>query len=554
MSEFKPFPYQQRDLEKILEKIPNTRKLLFQAMTGYGKTYTFCFISKHFVSIGEKILIMCHRQELIDQTIKSLVSIGISCQSITAKSSKVNPSVDAYVCMVETLHSRLRSGKINFPKIGIVIIDECHIGNFNKCFEYFSESKILGFTATPILLKRVKYYKCPRCKEESENANICCGSEMDEWSKPFSMSMIYDDIVVGAPINELIDFGQLVPEISFRKQYADLSNLKVDSKGEFTTDSQDKAFNNEDAVFNVVLNYEELCKGKKTMVFNSSTKTNKVVYEAFKEKGYNVKMYDSVNDSGMSRTDIVEWFDKHDDAILCNCGVYTTGFDNKEVQAIILNRATMSESLFLQIVGRGGRSSKKIFKQDFILIDGGDNLIRFKEWSDPSRDWEDIFWNGIGKPKAKKQDAIDVNSCPECGCMYPKRENPCPECGYEIPPPTKKDKEAMLSEDILEPIRKIPPPNGQKIYEYTISQGQGIHFAFKIMINCIVDMFIFYRVTRDKYISAKAKGELTKKIKKHIHPCYFVLIKKDEFKSDSNRTIQYLVSKCIEKLDVFYKV
>src|SRR5690606_12092001 len=269
-------------------------------------------------------------------------------------------------------------------------------------------------------------------------------------------------------------------------------------------------------------------------------------------KGYNVKLFDSVNDAGVSRKQLVKWFRDNDDAILCNINVFTAGFDCKEVEAVIINRATLSVSLYLQMVGRGGRSADKIYKDSFVFIDGGVNIAIFGEWCSNDSDWEDILWNGIGKPKQKKEDIEDVKDCEECGFLMPKTSIECPNCGNKIEESVKEQREVVISEQVLEPIRKIPPPNGKRIVEYTLSKGENAHFAFRILQNKILDMFIYYRVTKEKYEAVKRNGKLDAKIKKFVQQCYFSIINEPHFKNDSNRTMAYVINKCKEKIEKYY--
>lgn len=555
--EYKPYPYQQKVIDEVLEKFDDgKRKLLVQGSTGFGKTVVFSNLTKHYTDKNKKVLVLCHRIELVQQTIKTMEAIGLKVQSITPSTKRVNTFVDVYVAMIETINNRLKKNNFSLKNIDLVIADECHILIFDKVYGYFPNANILGMTATPVVYKKIKYYKCRFCNTEhyTELQPECCGFEADEWSKPFAMSSIYDDIVIGADIDELIEYGQLVPEIPYNIKAPDLSNLKIDNKtGDFSTKSLDETYGSNDAVFNVLLNYKEICKGKRTIIFNSSSRTNLLVYEQFKKDGLNVKLFDSVNATDVSRKQLIEWFENNDDAILCNVGIFTTGFDSKEVQAIIINRATLSLSLYLQMVGRGGRSSTKIFKDSFIFIDGGDNIDRFGDWSAKGRDWYGIFKDGIGKPKAKKTDIEDVQDCEECGFYFPKRETKCPNCETVVnPKETRVQSDVELSESVAMPIRAIPPPNSKIIVEYTNRMNEDIHFAFKIMRNRILDMFIYYRVTKDKYLSSKKSGEFNMKIGKIVRQCYFYFIKQDCFKGDTNRTLQYVIDKTIEKIDKYY--
>jgi superfamily II DNA or RNA helicase len=109
-------------------------------------------------------------------------------------------------------------------------------------------------------------------------------------------------------------------------------------------------FNNLASTENLMANYEEHCLGKKTMVFNSNIKSNEEAVKMFRLKGYNARGFDSKTKG--SRKDIVDWFKNTPNGILMSVGVFTTGFDCDDVEAIILNKATNSLSLYHQIVGR----------------------------------------------------------------------------------------------------------------------------------------------------------------------------------------------------------
>ena len=344
---------------------------------------------------------------------------------------------------------------------------------------------------------------------------------------------------------------RLVQEISFVKKYAKLDNLKTDNSGEYTNQSLDKAYSTDESLFNVVKNYEELCKGKKTIIFNNSTTTNRLVYEKFLNAGYNVRMYDSINSKGECRNELVNWFKNERDAILCNVSIFTTGFDVTDIEAIILNRATTSLSLFLQMVGRGVRVTDVIYKDNCILIDGGENIDRFQEFSDPTRDWKKIFFEGIGKDKPKKEDAEDVLFCDNCGDLIKKSDIECPHCGF-----IKEQKTIIktISDEVLVPIIKLPPPNGKKIIKYTISQGKDSNFAIRILIKQILELFQFYGVTRDLYYKTKTNGKLFEKVKELIDSCYFDIIFDKEIQSNNNRTKSYIENKVLNQLESKYEI
>lgn len=549
----KPFKYQEDGINEILDKFKTKQRVLYQLSTGGGKTFIFCFLTKKYIEhTNKKILILCHRTELINQTVASMTRIGVTCESVTSKTKELNHSSNCYVAMVETANNRLNKNPYFFKDIGLIIADECHLLVFDKVFSFFPFAKILGCTATPVVLKREQYTKCKFCSTTYNEITECCNHETMEFSKPYPLSNIYEDIVLGPKITELIEMDRLVKEISFVKDYANLKDAKTDSTGEFTKKSLDTIYSNEDAVFNVILNYEELCKGKKTIVFNNSSTTNLIVYNKFLEAGYNVRMFDSVNkEQSGNRKDLIKWFSETPDAILCNVSVFTTGFDVTDVEAIILNRATNSLSLFLQMVGRGVRVTDKIYKDSVILIDGGGNIDRHQEFSDPTRDWYKIFKHGIGKDKAKKEDAIDVKSCDSCGYLHSASLSECPECGFKI---ITKVKNKVEDDTVFKPIIKLPPPNGKKIVKYTISQKKDSNFAIQILIKQVLDLFQFYGVSKELYITTKKNGKLYTKIHNLVKSCYFDIIFNKEIQANNNRTIDYIKNKIINKLDKKYEI
>jgi len=133
--------------------------------------------------------------------------------------------------------------------------------------------------------------------------------------------------------------------------------------------------------------YTEKSLGKKTLIFNNGINTSLHVYESFRHAGYNIRHLDNTT-STEDRKDILNWFKKTPDAILTSVGILTTGFDEPTVESIILNRATKSLTLYFQMIGRGSR--RLPHKDNFTVIDLGNNALRFGLWDNPM-DWQHIF-------------------------------------------------------------------------------------------------------------------------------------------------------------------
>lgn len=545
------FPYQYRDMNKVIDAFEKYRKNIFQAITSYGKTYSFCTVAKYFLQKepNKKVLILCHKIELVEQAVEACVKMGMTTETITPSKKKINHNADVYIGMEKTVFNRLQKNKYFLKPLSLVIFDETHILYVAKHISFFNTEKVLGFTATPSLTGSDTFYRCDCCGRESDILEQCHNIEMIEWSKPRKLADYYDNIVIGASTKELIDLGRIVPDYTIPIK-TDLSDLKTDSSGDYTRDSLNKAFNNEKVVFNVVLQYELYCKGLKTMVFTSSTENNAKVLEQFLEKGYNAKLYDSVNDTDLGRKQIVDWFESEPDAILINTGIFTTGFSSNEVQAIIVNRATKSLALWVQINGRGARVSDKIYKDKFICIDLGGNMERFNTFSSDTIDWEKIFYNGLGKAKAKQEPIEAVIECSECGGLTSRRALECEVCGHER---GQKEKEVneILSNEIARPIDVPLPPNAQKIIEFVKRKEGDTNLAYKIFIEQVIMLFRFHQVTKELYESTKINGKFDAKIDKMCRSFYFPLLQSD-VPSNKNTKLDTFTEKVKRKIGGLY--
>ena len=474
----------------------------------------------------------------------TLRKIGVTCESVVSSKKKLQHSSDCYVAMVQTLKNRLKNDNDFLKDVGLIIIDEAHLLMHSEIFEYYPEAKILAVTATPTLLKKINFSKCSRCKTDYEKVQMCCGFETYEYTRKFTLSEIYEDIILGTSISELIYNNRLVRELTYEVGSLDRNTLSIDSKtGDFDTKDTDEYYGS----FDVVSNYEAIALGKKTLIFNSSAKTNLIAYNQFKEKGYdNVKLFDSVNDTE-NRKKVLEWFKNTPDAILLNVNCFTTGFDEPTLECVILNRATLSLSLFLQMVGRGGRRCDEIYKPHFILIDGGGNVAAHGKWSDEI-DWKAIFYGTNDKPKPKKEALDQTKECENCGFIHAKNALECPVCGFITPIVVR---ELSMSKEIAVLTDEIPKPDGIKIVRYVGSIGKDKNFAWIILINQIIDLFIFHRVTLGTYRKTEENGKFEHSMRNIIKQPYQI-IQGSELESGTMRTKAYIINKVKSKLEKHY--
>ncbi len=356
------YHYQKGAIDKIFkyfDEAPEDYHLLYQLPTGGGKTVIFSEMVRQYLKHHTKrVLIMTHRIELIKQTSRMLTEFGV-VNKVVSSTANLDDQMEykCFVAMVETLNNRLNEDKLDISDIGLVIIDEAHYNAFNKLFKFFEKSFILGVTATPL----------------SSNINL-------------PMKGNYDELIVGESISSLIEH-KFLARAELYSYNVGLTSLVVGSNGDYTVKSSDDLYTNNEMLSKLVSAYEEVSKGKKTLIFNNGINTSLYVYETFKAAGYSVAHLDN-NNSKKERRAILKWFKETPDAILTSVSILTTGFDEPSVESIILNRATRSLTLYYQMIGRGSRILND--KEKFTVIDLGNNYHRFGPWGS-DLDWYKIF-------------------------------------------------------------------------------------------------------------------------------------------------------------------
>lgn len=357
------YHYQKGAIQKIFhcfESAVDDYHLLYQLPTGGGKTVIFSeIVSQYLKTQNKKVLVMTHRIELCKQTSNVLSEFGVRNKVVDSKAKLDDQNeYDCFVAMVETLNNRLKDDKLDISDIGLVIIDEAHYNSFTKLFKFFEKSFILGVTATPL----------------SSNIEL-------------PMTDNYNELIVGESIESLIENNFLAKANMFSYNVG-LTSLVVGANGDYTVKSSEDLYTNNEMLSKLMDAYNERCMNKKTLIFNNGINTSLFVYDLFKRAGLPIAHLDNTT-TKKERSSILKWFKETPNAILTSVSILTTGFDEPSVEAIILNRATKSLTLYYQMIGRGSRIFKN--KNSFDVVDLGNNFHRFGPWGSTNLDWYRIF-------------------------------------------------------------------------------------------------------------------------------------------------------------------
>ena len=361
--------YQLHAVDQIRAAFKDTKRVVLCLPTGAGKTVVFSEIVRRVLEKGNKVAIITHRRELLSQA------------------GKLNR---CDILMVETLNNQIKRGVVNLADYDLLVIDEAHIGNFSKILEGFG-GFVIGATATPV-------------------------------SKP-PMAQRYGKLIDSVSISDLIEEGYLCTPKTYAMHPVDTSKL-ASRMGEFTAQSLNDAFNRPQVYDGVVHEFCRKWADKKAIVFCVNIEATKATWLQFMLKLGLERVYQVHSEQPTElRAKIMADFIASKDGILVNCGIATTGFDCPDIEVVVVNRATQSVALWLQMVGRGSRPAPN--KDAFTILDFGENVHRLGFWQEP-RDWGKAF---AGMENKKGQGVAPVKDCPCCGAVLYASARFCEFCG-----------------------------------------------------------------------------------------------------------------------------
>jgi superfamily II DNA or RNA helicase len=404
-------PYQMDVMNALRNSMKSgNRKLVLCAPTGAGKTVLFTSMVAEHVRRGGRALVVTDRIELMKQADGAFGRIGLNPELIKA-GSKPDLTLPCHVAMVETLSRRAEAYANFIANRTMIIFDEAHKCPFDKLFPYVGEKAfVIGATATP----------------HRQGAQAA----MDEF---------YTDIVQAVDTPELIDLGYLAE--------ADTYGIEIDLKGvkkvagEYDPKALAQRYEERKVYDGVIENYNRICPGTKALAFCSNIDSAVSLTTQLRNAGLNARHLDSTMSDDLRR-ETLQWFKVTPDAMLISVGILTTGFDEPTIETIILYRATTSLPLFLQMVGRGSRTTDT--KKRFNILDFGNNIRTHNFWE------AERVWSLAKKPK-KKLDAAPVKGCPKCHALLPVSVQQCKYCKHVFKRTKEEEAKAEFANLILMP-------------------------------------------------------------------------------------------------------
>jgi DNA repair protein RadD len=369
---------------------------LIVAPTGSGKTVMFSEFTHQLKAKGRRVLILAHRDELLDQISESLNNFNVEHSVMKAGSAVSKAQV--------VVGSVMTCVRREMPSFDFIIHDESHHVTLNsgwgKIIKQINPKWMLGVTATPCRLD---------------------GAPLGE---------VFDSMILAPSTRWLINNGYLS---SYRAFAASSPNLKgVKSRaGDFISSQVEELMNTPQITGSAIKEYELHANGKRAIVFCSTVKHAEQVRDEFLNAGHSAESLDGTMDK-LTRKSIVNNFKLGKIKILTSVNVVSEGFDLPAIEAAILLRPTQSLSLYLQQVGRALRTYEG--KQHAIILDHAGNIQRHglpcleREWSLDKKI----------KPVKSTESEPSVKICPQCFGAQTSTNKTCVYCQFNFPVKTKE--------------------------------------------------------------------------------------------------------------------
>jgi len=436
---------------------------------------------------NKRALIISDRVELLFETGSTLEEFNLKPYYIQAGHICEPPKTyQVYVGMSQTLKRRIGKWRNFWSLFDVVVIDEAHRGEFNPFFEknaFPQKTYILGFSATPLRTGKMR-----------------------------QLGDDYEVMISGLQVPELIKRKRLVRDIYYGSENApSMQGVKINTKGDYQEGQMYERFNKRELYAGVVDNWRKLTHGTVTLVFCVNINHVVETCKEFNRAGIPAKFITSpvalpqkpVNgtDAQMVKYDIKKaeydnWYDafqkysgdrgavlkawkRNDFYVLINAGILTTGFNRKDIETIIINRATVSIPLYLQMLGRGSRTYPG--KEHFNILDFGGNAAalgyynQMREWSlfhdqRKSDGAAPVKACGGGDPISGEKGKPDKNGREGCGAYIFASAQVCPYCGYLFEHNKEIKAVDLVQIDYAQPL-KMEEPEWKKLERIAESRG-----------------------------------------------------------------------------------
>ena len=443
-------PYQTQLVTEIRGQYQLGRKAVLAVLpTGGGKTVCFSYIAQSASVKGNRVLILVHRAELLDQASRAMpVPHGI-----IAAGRAMDLSHTVQVASVQTVARRLHLLPRDFFQL--LVVDEAHhttAGTWAKVIAHFHAAKLLGVTATPIRGD---------------------GRGLGEH---------YQAMVQGPTAAELTSEGYLAAARVLAPPGFDSAGLRK-RMGDFDTKQAEQRVGT--IMGDCLGHYRKHLSGQTAIAFCCSVAHAEAVAHLFQSAGIAAASIDGSMDPS-TRRELLQRLAVGELKVLTSCALIGEGVDVPSVGGCILLRPTASVGLHLQMIGRCLRPQPG---KTAVVLDHVGNTLRL------GHHLEERDWTLDGLRKRDREAAPSVKVCPQCFATSPSAAQVCRDCGHVFAPPERRElkqvegelqeiavtkrREQSSARD-LEALRELAQQRGYKrgwaerVYQARLAKRHGI--------------------------------------------------------------------------------
>lgn len=486
--------------------------------TGTGKSVVIAlFLQSVFLQFpNQKILVLTHVKELIEQNYKKLLSVWPGAPA-GVYSAGLNRRDTLQKIIFAGIASVAKRANL-FGKVDLVIVDECHLVSpteqtmYQKFFAALRQQnpylKIIGFTATPWRLGH------GRITDEGGIFTDTC----------FDITGLHS-------FNRLIAEGFIAPLIPKPTQTVlDTEGVHIRG-GEFIASELQQAVDKEHitrAAIIEALDYRE--SRKSWLVFASGVEHAIHTADIMNEYGVRtVAIHSKMSQS--ERDEALKGLKRGYYQAAVNNNILTTGFDHPPIDLILVLRPTQSTVLWIQMLGRGTRpyDPKKLdmnkrdeyelamafpeAKENCLVLDFAGNTRRLGPINDPV----------VPRKRGQGGGQAPVKVCPKCNCYVHASVRFCTgilqnnsKCDHEFVFETKL-KQGASTEELIR--GELPVVEVFKVdhINYSRHQKVGRPDSVKVTYYCGLRRFTEYVcVEHGPPAGNKAKSWMMKRLKGDI--------------------------------------
>ena len=322
--------YQRKAIDSIRAAWAESKRPLLVAATGTGKTEMALGALVH--DGAERALFIAHRQELVFQPIERIQRHWQELQPAGVVMGKYDETNRRFIAAtVQTLASNGRLDRIfAHGPVTHVVVDEAHhavaptyLRVLERLFAHNQDLRLLGVTATPI-----------RSDERG-------------------LRQVFDTVAYRVTIRDAIEMGALTEFVAYAVEVP--VSLKGVRETESGWDDEQVAHimdvrNVHEVIFEAFREYGET----PAILFTPSVAMAHNLAAYFRERGVPAEAADGTTREDVRRA-IIERYKRGETQVIVNCALWTEGFDAPATRCVMVARPVKSDSLYIQMVGRGLR-------------------------------------------------------------------------------------------------------------------------------------------------------------------------------------------------------